>query len=440
MSQVNRLAIEEIDRDRFARIAEVSLEGKRILTPNYCPLIQNERELNIYLDRRLSSKDNEHLGMFIMRIFDAYDVLLPWIRVRNQVNLESKPIPNLYDDFFSKTISIIDPATEYLEYEFYFNKFLQTSEKVRFPRPVMSYLKARENIKENSTSRAYEDWKDKQYKEFWHNLDRNPRQRNDLIADYFNLESRFETKILIPPVPIIKNLSLLDIALRINDISKVLAIGRGECATYLLIAKSVLGKKEIIDRIIQYLRHDPSKLTIFKFKNLRLWETGNFDERQVFRDLMYEMSEIKKYRKEKLFMLLESSFQSFPSASYGFDIVSSSMRLLDEDSAYGHSAYGAYFDEDVLWNIPYEKLPEIMSNNGGHLPCSCNDCRKITIDKLKKLTEDEWYEIRRRHSLFSMNNLMKMIYRAVKEKHADLIRQKIINSEIRNLQDLIPFF
>jgi len=286
--------------------------------------------------------------MFIMRIFDAYDVLLPWIRMKNQVNLEGKPISNLYDDFFSKTISLIDPATEYLQYEFYFDKFLQTSEKVRFPRPVMSYLKARENRKKNSTSTAYKDWKDRQHKDFWHNLDRNLRQRNDLITDYFNLESQFETKILIPRVPIIENLSMLDIALRINDISKALAIGRGECATYLLLS----------NRIIQYVRYDPSKLTIIKFKNLSLWETGDFDERQVFRDLMHEMSEIKKYKKEKMFMLLESSLQSFPSASYGFDIVSSSMRLLDEDSAYGHSGYGAYFDEDILWNVPYEKLPE----------------------------------------------------------------------------------
>ncbi len=437
-----------MDRDRFARITKTSLEGKEVLTPNFSPLIQNERELDIYLQRTLSPKDNEHLGTFVMRIFDAYNILLPLIRTKNQVDIEGKPIPSLYSDFLEKTVFFIDPATEYLKYDFYFYKFLQLARRVRFPRPIMTYLRGRENRKKNSGPKFYKKWKNKEHKDFWYKLDRDQRRRNDLITDYFDLESRFETKILIPPMPIVENVGLLDIAIRINDISKALAINRGECATYFLLSKKILRNEKIIDKIIDYLVGDPSKLTIFKFKNLTLWTTGSLIERESFRKLMQELSKIRKYKKEKLFMLLEASLQSFPSASYGFDIVSSSMRLLDIDSSFGHSGYGGYFNEDILWNIDYEKLPEIMMNNGGRLPCPCNVCRKITLDNAKrellyngrKITFDEWYEHRRGHNLFVMNSLMKMIHKAVEEKHVELIREKLINSEIRNLKVLIPRF
>lgn len=312
----------------------------------------------------------------------------------------------------------------------------------------MTYLRKRESRRKNSTAKYYKQWKNREHRSFWYNLDRNLRRRNDLITDYFDLEAKFETKILIPPTPIVENASLLDIAIRINNISKGLAVGRGECATYFLLNKSVLRDEKLLGKIIEYLKRDPSTLTIFKFKNLTLWQTGNLIERESFRMLMHEISEIKKYKKKKLFMLLEGSYQCFPSASYGFDIVSSSMRLLDIDGAFGHSGYGSYFNEDVLWNISFDNLPTVMMNNGGNLPCPCDVCRKISYDKEKKelqynkrkVTQNEWNDYRREHNLFVMNNLMKMIHTAIDEKHVELIREKLINSELRNLKVLIPRF
>jgi hypothetical protein len=214
-----------------------------------------------------------------------------------------------------------------------------------------------------------------------------------------------------------------------------------------LLSKSVLRDGNILKKIVEYMKHDPATLTIFKFKNLTLWENGSFTEREAYRDLMKELSEIKKEKPEKLFMLLEGSYQCFPSASYGFDLVSSSFRLLDIDSAYGeNSGFGGYFNEDHLWNAKYIDLPQIMSNNDGQLPCPCGVCRSITYDKDnaellfngKKIAPDEWSEYRREHSLFVMNGLMRMINRAIKEKQIDLVRQKIKNSEISNLRKLIP--
>ena len=449
MNQTSKLKVSQIDRDRFARATKTTLEGKEILTPNFSPLIQSLAELDIYLNKMLSPENNQHLGTFIMRIFDAYKILLPWFNIKNQKRIDekTKPVPSLYRGFFEKTISLIDPATEYLTLEFHFDKFLKLAEKVHFPRQVITYLHSKDRMKKTVSSAVYKKWKGQAHKKFWYDLDRERRRLNDLITEYFDLESRFETKILIPPMPLVDNESLLDISIRINDMSKALAVNRGECATYFLLSKSILRQKKMLKKIVEYIKHDPATLTIFKFKNLTLWTSGVFTEREAYRDLMKEIAEIKKDTPEKLFMLLEGSFQCFPSASYGFDLVSSSLRMLDIDSAYGkNSGYGGYFYEEKLWNAKYADIPEIMFNNEGSLPCPCNICRNITYDggkselqyNGKKIKKEEWASYRREHNLFVMNGLMKIINRAIKEKQIEFVRMKIRDSEISTLKTLIP--
>jgi hypothetical protein len=450
LNQTSKLEVSQIDKDRFARATKTKLEGKNILTPSFSPLIQSPTELDIYLNRMLSPEHNEHLGTFVMRIFDSYKLLLPWINIKNQRNLDvdASPVPSLYRDFFAKTIPLIDPATEYLEYEFYFDNFIRFADKVHFPQKVIKYLHKKNRRRKNSSSTDYKRWKGQAHKKFWYDIDRERRRLNDLITEYFDLEAKFETKILLPPMPIVDNEGLLDIAVRINDMSKALAVDRGECATYFLLNKSVLRKDNILKRIVDYMKYDPATLTIFKFKNLTLWRSGTSNEREAFRDLMEEMVKIRRYNPKKVFMLLEGSLQCFPSASYGFDFVSSSLRLLDIDSAYGQNqGYGGYFNEDTLWNEKFSNLPEIMTNNNGYLPCPCSICRSITFDPVrnellyngKKLIPEEWNSYRREHNLFVMNDLMKIIRRAIKEKQIEFVRQKLKDSpEISNLRTLIP--
>lgn len=447
MNQTSRLKVSQIDRDRFARATKATLEGKEILTPNFSPLIQSAKELDIYLTRMLSQENNQHLGTFVMRIFDANKLLLPLINIKNQKGMDGKPVQSVYKGFFEKSIPLIEPATEYFDFEFHFDKFIKLAETVHFPQQVMAYLHLKDRRKKNCSSTDYKKWKGQAYRQFWYSLDRERRRLNDLINEYYDLEAKFETKILIPPVPFVDNDSMLDIAIRVNNMGKALAVDRGECATYFLLSKSTLRDPKMLQKIVEYMKNDQATLTLFKFKNLTLWDAGVFTERDAFRDLMEEISEIRKDKPEKLFMLLEGSLQCFPSASYGFDLVSSSLRLLDIDSAYGENAgYGGYFYEDKLWNAKYTDIPEIMSNNDGSMPCPCSVCRNITYDSVKKelqyngkkITLEEWSDHRREHNLFAMNDLMEMINRAIKEKQIEFVRQKIKDSEISNLKTLIP--
>ena len=306
MNQISKLIVNQIDRDRFARATSTTLESKQILTPNFSPLIQSSNELDIYLKRVLATDGNEHLGTFVMRVFDASKLLLPWISMKNQRSLDVniKPFLTLQKQFLDNTITIIDPATEYLDFEFHFDDFLSLASVVRFPQQVMTYLNTKERRKKNSqSSEDYKKWKTQAHKMFWYELDRERRRLNDLITDYFDLEAKFETKILVPPMPIVDNEGLLDIAVRINNMSKALAVDRGECATYFLLSKSILRNANILSKIIEYMQNDTATLTIFKFKNLELWNPGTNTEREAFRELMQIMSDIKKENPKKLFML-----------------------------------------------------------------------------------------------------------------------------------------
>lgn len=449
MNQTSKLKVDQIKRDRFARSTKTTLEGRNILTPNFSPLIQSPNELDMYLGKMLSTEGNQHLGTFVMRIFDANKMLLPLINAKNQkrVDDQTKPIQSPYEDALEKTIRLIEPATEYLDFEFHFDKFIKLAEQVHFPQQVMSYLHKKDRRKKVSSSTDYKRWKGQAHRDFWYSLDRERRRLNDLITEYFDLEARFETKILIPPVPFVDNDGVFDIATRVNDMGKALAVDRGECATYFLLSKSILRNATILGKIIDYIAHDQTTLTILKFKNLTLWDSGSYAERQAFRDLNEAIAEIKRNNTERLFMLLEGGMQCFPSASYGFDLVSSSLRLLDIDSAYGENAgFGGYFNEDRLWNAKFIELPEIMSNNNGSLPCPCNFCRNITYDSVKeeiqydgrKVKPEEWNANRREHNLFAMNDLMRIVSRAIDEKQIELVRERISNSEISVLKNLIP--
>jgi len=150
----------------------------------------------------------------------------------------------------------------------------------------MNYLHLKNRKEKNCSGKEYKQWKNANHKKFWYDFQEHPRQLNELITDYFDLESKFETKTLVPPVPFVENDILLNMAIQVNDMGKALAVDRGECATYFLLSKSTLRDKSLIEKIVDYMRKDQTTLTMLKFKNLALWTPECFTERENFRDLM----------------------------------------------------------------------------------------------------------------------------------------------------------
>ena len=433
--------VDKLYEDRFARTTQITLGEKVLLTPNFCTLVQNQYEFDSLI--KLSLLDEaKYLGAYVIRIFDTLNTLIPRLQRQNQMDISSgQSLEELFIRFNRTNLGIIDPATEYLLYEFHAGRFLRTLRRIRKQRQLdvlIRYLEERYAKKEQLKNNVieYEAWKKAAHKKFWYNLDRNALERGRFVGDYLDLETMCGSGISIPPVPIVDSEGMLDIALRINRLAKAIAPRTKPYATYLLLQTSVLRNDALVDKIIEYMKADPTQLTIIKIKNLDLWSAGLVRQREAYRKLMDSMCEIRKKNPSKLYMALENWFVSFASACYGFNMVSTSMHGYDRDSEYGTNTRGSWFDPDLMYYVPFEDLETIVHNNGNRLPCYCSICKQIV--SLENIERDAWNMLRREHYVLTMNEYMRMISQAIKEQNIELAIDKLSNSEVSRLKTLIP--
>ena len=434
-----RLVVNTLDEDRFARATEVILGEKRIMTPNFSTLVKTPAEFNSLMRLGLLA-EAKHLGSCVIRLFDTWDTILPKLHDKNQMSLKTyKSIEPYFVDFNRKKFILVDPSTEYLLYEFYAGKFPRILRKIRRRKQLdtlLQYLEERHAKKHTLPQDEYEQWKKAFHRKFWYTLDRNEVMRSKFVGDFIDLEGMCGTDIIIPPVPIIDSEGMLDIAMRINTLTKAIAPRNKLYATYLLLQKGVLRNDQLVGKIVSLLKADPTQVTIIKIKNLDLWHSGRITQRENYKKLMDAMYETRKENPKKLYITLENWYQSFPSACYGFNIVSTSMHGYDRDSEFGRNIRGSWFDPDLMYYIPYNDLKKTVKNNDNRLPCYCSVCKPIT--NLNKITAENWNILRREHYVLTMNEFMRMIDQAIHEKNIELAREKLANSELSRLKTLIP--
>jgi len=440
MSQ--NIIVETLDEDRFGRTTKVTIGEKTIITPNFCTLVQNNRELNSLMNLSMLS-ESKHLGTYIIRVFDTPKIIMPRLENKNQIsiaNLES--VEALFLKFTSKHIFFIDPALEYLLYEFHARKFVKALKDLRTnPKQLdvlLRYLEERDARKETFSKKEYEFWKKAFHKKFWYNLDRNQTARNKFVGDYLDLETLCGSEVFMPPVPLVDSEGMLDIAKRINTITKSIASRTKPCATYFIFQKSFLRNDRLVDKFISYMKSDPTQLTIIKIKNLDIWKPGCVQQRENYKKIMDTMYEIRRINPYKIFMALENWYVSYASASYGYNIVSSSMHGFDRDSSFGTNTYGSWFDPELMYYIPFDELKnKVLKNTHNNvMPCYCSVCK--TIKNLSEVKKDDWYRLRREHYTLTMNEYMRMISQAISDRTIELAREKLANSQLALLRDLIP--
>lgn len=439
MSQ--NIYVETIREDRFARTTQMTIGDKTIQTPNFCTLIQNDIEFDSLMNLSLMS-ESKHLGVCAIRIFDAPKTIIPHLKNRKQTSIVNlKSVEELFLKFNSKVLIIIDPALEYLLYEFHAKKFFEAVKGLRSTKQLeglMLYLTERDTKKDEISEKEYENWKKAFYKKFWYDLDRKQQDRNKFVGNYIDIEVLCGTEIILPPVPIVDSEGMFDIAKRINEFAKTIAPRTKPCATYLLFQKSFLKNDALVNKVIAYLETDPTQLTVMKIKNLDLWQPGYVRQRENYRKLMDAMYRIRKQNPQKIFMALENWYVSYASACYGFNIVSSSMHGFDRDSDFGTNTYGSWFDPDLMYYVPFEDLKDkILKNTRNHvMPCYCSVCK--SIKNLSEVSKEDWYRLRREHFVLTMNEYMKMISDAIGNGTVELTAQKLANSQLALLQILIP--
>jgi hypothetical protein len=384
----------------------------------------------------------KNLGAFTVRMFDVPRIILSRLEGQGQMNLtDLKSIQAPLLKYFQRSLFVADPALEYLLYEFHAGKFATAITELRAkPKQLdvlLQYLEKRDTKKAEVPESEYEVWKKAFHRKFWVDLDRDQTARNKFVGDYLDIETMCNTDVILPPVPIVDSETMFDIARSINSFTKAIAPRTKPCATYFLFQKALLSNDSLLEKVANYLRNDPTQLTIIKIKNLDIWLAGSVEQRENYKKLMDVMFEIRKKNPNKIFMALESWYVSYAAACYGYNIVSTTMTGFDRDSDFGRNVYGSWFDPELMYYMPFDKLERKVLKNTNHLlPCYCSACKRIK--NFSDVSKDDWYNLRREHYVLTMNEYMRQISQAIAERTIELAREKLANSQLPLLQGLIP--
>jgi len=434
------LFVNETDRDRFSRTGQLILGDKSILLPNFGPRIKSRHELSS-LANMSSLFPTDNVGFYTIRFSDQPQSIIPKIFTLMQTRIDAGYLQNQsMKTFVDENVLLIDPCPEYLFYEGCSDSLLKQLKHInktqRKLRLVLDYLQKKKNNKERMRKKTnYNNWKKSAYRRFWNELYRNTEELSKLIGEVYDIELKYNADILLPFVPVIDNDGMLDITNRINRISN--AIAKNESASYYLLKTSVLKNEALVNRMVDYIAREPSKLTVIKIKNINLWQSGTMVQREIYRGMMRSLSYITEDNPSKAFLLLECGNHSLPSAAVGFDMVSTSMTGLDLDAAYGHNVYGGWYSPTKLWQLSYDEAKRVFRNNDGTPPCSCPACVEIGAKGIDNLIPSVWNNLRREHYIHTMNQTMQNISIAVTQGESELIRQSLIQSEVPKLAELI---
>lgn len=124
MKLSQNIVVETLEEDRFARTTQITIGEKTFETPNFCTLIQNSNEFGslIKLGRLSESK---YISSCAIRIYDAPTTIRLHLKNIGQQSIaDMKSVEEPFLEFRRKTLVIIDPALEYLLFEFHAQKFL----------------------------------------------------------------------------------------------------------------------------------------------------------------------------------------------------------------------------------------------------------------------------------------------------------------------------
>lgn len=434
------LVVQEQLRDRYARITSARIGEKTFLTPSFFVLIQDPYELDALLELQ-SQHHLSRLGGIIVKIFDARRTLE---RVQRQIpkDIFGKVREDKYSLFLKTHALLIDPALEYLYYEGKMEKFLSDLQTHKL---IVNYLNRLEQEKTRyETKGKYNQAKEKLHSDFWKGLIKDSSKEVGFIKHSLEQQWRFGADITIPPVPLITARDMLSIAIEVNEKSRELSrLGGKPCSTYFLLKSNLIRDHALLEDIKEYVAERASQtLTLFKFKYLDLTDPKLITGRENYARLMSDLAYYSKIFPNRACMVLENYYQSFVSTIAGFDIISCSFTAQDggEISFSEHPSYGQYLDPKLLIHRNFDEMVEVYKNNHQRLPCSCISCKSIVVKDLRELSPDTWNVLRRKHTASLMNTWMEYMAQAIEKGNTELLVDRLANSKISILKDLLPKF
>jgi hypothetical protein len=262
------------------------------------------------------------------------------------------------------------------------------------------------------------------------------------MRDTFALELKCRADILVPPVPLITNSHLLNVAILMNEKSRAFAPAldneKRECADYFIIKPQILRNEHIMSTIKEYVSDSETLLTLFKFKNLNLCDETLALERIAFKSFLMELALVTQHSEKKAFGLLEAGNQTFPAAFSSFAIVSTGFNLDREDRRKDQKDLSPFANRYDPTNMTMQNKETFLTTvkNNHAIPCDCQICTE-TPD-VPKDDFIEYNRIAKAHYLLCREQEMKEIVTGIEKQESQMGFEKLQRSSLKNLIDIIP--
>lgn len=449
MNEILNILPETLNRDGLVRTARwiynQPLYNKKLefAIPNFALHISNSQMINV-LDIRLEIAHllSEHSKSYVQKIFDVDNTIID--QVKNvQKNLDGEYLNTTFRNFFYNNLMILDFASDSLYYTKYLKKI---SETMKLPTEVRALAKDL-FLKHTSSKNAqeYKKYSDKKIDEFWNKILKDDKSIMNFEARIHEQGINSYGDIVIPFTKQIKN-SRKELA-EVEKINNAwMSLNRAEykpAVAYLSLSQSVLWNQPLISGIIDYIETLDADILVIKIKNLHLTDGSRHSKpRELLKSILEVIAKKKEKSKNLLTICLECSEHLYPLAVQAFDIVSTLPNMFDKETESGGGTEngrrgGKALDEDTLGLTDYEDWQKRFAELG-YFPCSHDICHaRITNMNDADYPARQWYVDLRRHNILTITDWLQMIAESVTNQQADLAVDRLRNSPLKVLTELL---
>ena len=440
----NKIKIDGLVRTTTG-IYEEPLYGKlvKFKTPNFAlPLTISPhidiRNIRLEIDHLLTP----HTRFYVTKIFDVDRVLLNRAQAMTQQTLDGKYLDPIFRNFFFNNIMILDFASESLEYTKNLSRY---SNSHRLPKEISTLSTLLNAHHKKLSQREFTDFKDKELDKFWKKILIDTKTLNEFEGKFFDEGVSVFGDIILPFTKLIKTASdLVDVKKINEEWLKLNRIHDKPPVMYLLLHPKALRNEHLVSKITDYIKNlKETDILVVKIKNLELTDgSRHILARENLKEILKSIAE-KKQKEELLTIALESGEQFWALSLQSFDVVSTSANMYDKETSGGGgisdsgAGYGKAIDEEMLALTEFQSWQAAFNKNGV-FPCSHEFCRNkiTTMDKVRYFNFT-WWKDSRLHNILTLDGWMKMVADSVEERQAGLAFNRLSNSPLRVLTELL---
>jgi hypothetical protein len=439
---LNDTVVEQLDEDRFARTAIFKLVArkKQIDMPVGGITIRTEHEAGAYAEFKLNY-GSPHLGIINAQLVNASETTLPF--TNQNLRFFTEYPEGALTPVLNNSVIMVDSCTEYPRYDLD-EKLKKIEDSQLIPSLQRKHVTQVRQLKDMLWERDREEYNARKLDmvdTYWNRIDSSASLRAQYIEEALANERLSGGDYGLPPVPVLSDGWSLEIAERMNDLSRRLWSGRFPCATYFVCDPRILEDAHLVDSLISYLRsiaptNGDSDVVVFKFKEFNITHAeSKASQRTGYGELLGRIRQLKKEYNRRLFVLLDAGLQAYPSIVAGFDAVVTSFTGHVDDSRFSttkeNRGWGSYYDRKRMIHVKFSRDLELSKL------CACPVCEPVT--NLRAITKDFWnFAVCRPHYAMILNSYPSEVKRLVAERNIQEARSPLEASDISNLKSLIP--